>query len=356
MRVQRQIDQLLAQRAAEWVDALKSGRREDHEAFLAWLRESKLHVEHYLETEALDRQLQVLGPTPHAEMDALLSRITRDAQVIQGSQVIQMERKEPAQRQPRRWSWRLAAAIAAIGGVAAAIWTGYAVTSSRNQVITAAGERRSVTLPDGSRVMVNAMSRLSIDYSSRERTIRLTSGEAVFDVAHDVRRPFIVQTPTTNIRALGTEFNVDQRHDGTALVSVIEGRVQVTTRSGDAEVEGIITPNIINLGAGEEAQVSRQRIQKRAHPDVSKTLGWREGRLYFDNTPLEEVAAEFNRYGGPMRLEVEGIEPGKLLFGGVFNASEPEVFVQILERQRDVEVVRNGGTVVIRYRHPPGDR
>ncbi len=343
MRVQRQIDQLLAQRAAEWVDALKAGDRSDHAAFLEWMRQSKLHVEHYLETEALDRELRSLDRARGPDLDALLVRVAPEVKSL-GHTSRPVDQTKRAQHR----IWPAAAALAAVA-VGAALWNFLQVGSSPNQIATAVGEQRTLTLADGSQIFINAVSSLRIDYSPQTRDIRLNSGEAVFKVAHDSSRPFVVHTRTASVRALGTQFNVYQRPDDSALVSVIEGRVQVTRiasqRRGGSSPQG--DADVQNLGAGEEAQVTMRSIEKRGHPDVARTLGWREGRLYFDETPLEEMVREFNRYGGPLQLELEGIGPGQYRFGGVFNANEPGVLVDILERQKDLSVERRADGVIV---------
>lgn len=345
MRVQRQIDRLLAQRAAEWVDVLNDGSREDHAAFLDWLRQSKLHVEHYLETEALDRQIRALAPSRGPNLETVLSRISPS--------VPKLKNASDASEKPTRRAWRTAWALAATFAVIA-FGTVLGIrhfTSPANRVVTAVGEQRNMTLPDGSRIFVNALSEVRVRYSQVERTIELESGEAVFQVARDPTRPFTVRTKTAHVRAIGTQFNVYQKVDDTALVSVVEGRVQVTRLIPDAGRGGapLKSAETEDLGTGEEAQVTPQRIERRAHPDVAKTLGWREGRLYFDETPLEEMALEFNRYGGPLVLRLEDVPPGRYRFGGVFNANEPETLVDILERQKDFTIERRpDGVVVIR--------
>jgi transmembrane sensor len=344
MHVQRQIDQLLAQRAAEWVDTLKAGDREDHAAFLEWMRQSTLHVEHYLESEALDRQIQALGRTRGPDLDVLLARIAPDVRPLK-REIVVVDGRKP------RWhrSWPIAAALAVVSIGALALFGLRYIASSANRVATAVGEQRNVTLPDGSRMFVNALSHLRIDYTAHRRDIELISGEAVFQVARDPARPFVVHTKTASVRALGTQFNVYQRRDDTALVSVIEGRVQITRL---ALARGAAPPkksDVENLSAGEEAKVTRRRIERRAHPDVAKTVGWREGRLFFDETPLAEMVHEFNRYGGPLQLKLEGGGFERYRFGGVFNANEPDVLVEILERQKDLSVERQpDGVIVIR--------
>ncbi len=338
MRVQKQIDHLLAQRAAEWVEALNCGEHVDHAPFLQWLRASKLHVEHYLETEALDHQLRALGPLPAAQLETLLERIKPASAAIAHKPDTFPVR--PATRAGRR----LAAAIAATVLTPLAIWGVYEWNALSNQVSTAVSEQRHMTLPDGTRMFVNVRSRLRIDYSAAERRVELLAGEAIFEVVQDAGRPFIVQTANAHVQALGTSFNVYQQPDNTSLVSVLEGRVRITPLGAGANAPQ-------TLAAGEEAQITARRINKRLHPDISKAAGWREGRLYFDETPLEDIVREFNRYGGTPTLQLRDIKPGHFRFGGIFNASDPATMVEVLERQDDLSVTREpDGVVVIRPR------
>ena len=211
-----------------------------------------------------------------------------------------------------------------------------------------------LTLPDGSLIRMNVETTLQYAYSPAERRIELSAGEAVFKVAHDASRPLVVHTPTANIRAVGTEFNVSQRPGQATVVSVLDGRVQVTTHPSQATGSAEPSPITESLGIGEEAQVTNGRIEKRAHPDVAKTVAWREGRLYFDEMPLDEIVREFNRYGSPVKLKVEGIAPGSHRFGGTFNADDPASLADILEQQDDLIVERRPGAILIHPRQPEG--
>jgi transmembrane sensor len=123
-------------------------------------------------------------------------------------------------------------------------------------------------------------------------------------------------------------------------VSVLEGRVQVASLSGDrAQL----------LNAGKEAQVLEDgRILRLARPDVQKTLAWRQRRLSFEEAPLEEMVREFNRYNSAVRLRVEGVEPETHRYGGIFDADDPESLIQLLKGESDLVVERQGGEILIR--------
>lgn len=346
MKVQKQIDQLLAQRAAEWLEALKSAERDNHAAFLHWLRQSKLHVEHYLDLECLDVQIRMLDKTRGPDVDALLEQIAPDVRQLEPP-----ARQQGGQPRLQRYRvWAIAASVCTII-ILATLGAAYRIFPPfAQQVATAIGEQRTLTLPDGSLISMNVDTAVRIDYAPKARNVELISGEAIFKVAHDASRPFIVHTPAVDIRAVGTQFNVYQRQRQTTLVSVIEGRVQVTTAPAFTVRSVGASIATQNLDAGEEARVTRHRIEKRAHPDVSKTVSWRQRRLYFDDMPLDEMAREFNRYGGPLTLKVEGIAPGSYRFGGTFNADDPASFADILEQQKDLAVERRSDAIVIRRR------
>jgi transmembrane sensor len=340
MKTETQITQLLAQRAAEWMEALKSGNRGDRAAFDEWLRDSKRHVEYYLEMEALDRQVKALGPEARPDVEATLAAAA--------SNVRELKRHAPGGKcsaRSRSHVWPVAAALAGTAILVAGYFT---LDVPRHRIATAVGEQRTLTLSDGSQVRVNVDTELQIDFSARTREIDFISGEAVFKVAADPSRPFIVRTPAADVRAVGTEFNV--HHRGATVVSVLEGRVQVTTQPEGVHAAGYTVPAMQNLGAGEEAKILAGRIEKRVHPDVAKTTAWREGRLYCDEMPLDEIIREFNRYGGPVHLKAVGIEPGAYRFGGTFNARDARSLADVLEQQKDLIVERRPGEILIRPR------
>lgn len=115
------------------------------------------------------------------------------------------------------------------------------------------GQRLKFTLPDGSSVQLNSGAKIEYPsvFKKNLRRVKL-SGEAVFDVEHDERCPFVVETFASDIRVLGTKFNVvaDERHQrfSTAL---LQGRVQITNRLDPTQKDIILKPNdIANLSNG----------------------------------------------------------------------------------------------------------
>jgi transmembrane sensor len=346
MQVQRQIDRLLAQRAAEWIETLRTGNERDRAAFVEWLRQSKLHVEQYLEMVAIDQELQRLDPAPGEDVEELLQRLPRNGIELDTANRRQMPlATRPSPRTFLRIGIALAAGIALCS--VALLWH-FRGENPPSEFSTTAGEQRTLALADGSVISLNVASAIKVNFSPAERGIYLKSGEAVFKVAHDAARPFVVHTSTANVRAVGTQFNVDRRSEDT-VVSVLEGRVQVTALPPNQQ--GISGSNSQSLSAGEEAQVlSNGRIKKRTRADVSKAVAWRERRLIFEETPLEDMVREFNSYGPTIPLKIEGIEPGSHRYGGIFDADDPNSLADLLAKEPDLIVERRDGEIIIRKR------
>jgi len=217
---------------------------------------------------------------------------------------------------------------------------------------TAFGEQRTIQLADSSIVTLNADSRIQLRLNGTHRDIELLRGEALFKVAHDPSRPFTVQTKTAIVQAVGTQFNVYERPNGTR-VSVLEGRVKVTPLGHSSTGVGAtsVAPVTESLSAGQEAQVGADgTFRRNAKADVMKTVAWRERRLIFDDVPLEDMVYEFNRYNRSTRLTLDGVPPGSHHYNGIFDAADPDSLAALLSREPDLIVERQDGEIVIRKR------
>ena len=185
---------------------------------------------------------------------------------------------------------------------------------------------------------------MDIRIDDAQRDIELPRGEATFKVAPDPARPFRVRTPGAVVEAVGTRFNVYARPDGTTTVAVLEGKVKVTSDHGGSALP-------VPLAAGEEAQVrANGHIEREAHTDVAEAVAWQQRKLIFKRTPLEEMAAEFNRYNKTTRIRLEGIKPEAFHFSGAFNADDPQSLATLLTHEPDLLVERSGDEIVIRNR------
>jgi transmembrane sensor len=199
---------------------------------------------------------------------------------------------------------------------------------------TGIGEQRSFKLADGSTLHLNVMSRAKVKFSGQLRRVQLLEGEALFVVRSDAQRPFQVTTDTAAVQVLGTQFNVNRQH-GRTTVSVLDGAVRAGNESASEE-----------LGAGEEASVTLERVERNPEPDTANAVAWRQRRLVFRDDTLAEVVAEFNRYNAA-QIRVEGKARDKQLIG-IFNADDPQSLMLFLGRDGSLDIERDAKGFAIR--------
>lgn len=188
------------------------------------------------------------------------------------------------------------AGIAAVAMMAVGLWkTGYlgnAYAPAMREYATHRGERTELGLPDGSRVVLGAESKLWVATShfARERVLRL-EGMAQFSVAHDTSHPFIVLTRTSATQAVGTAFVVKAYPDDSLVqVAVTHGRVLL--RPAPAPV-GTGTA----LQRGDLGQLNASDVTSVEHDiDVDGFAAWTNGRLVYDMTPLRSIARDLERW------------------------------------------------------------
>ena len=158
---------------------------------------------------------------------------------------------------------------------------------------TLRGQQARHTLPDGSRVTLDALTTLEARYYGNRRQLTLSAGAAFFDVAHDSDRPFSVNCGSVKVTVLGTRFAVE-RQGQHVRIDVESGRVRVTS----ADTEHGAGALQVSLGAGdgllvEPAGAMGDAIVRRT---PATTAPWREGRLSFDGAPLADILERLSRY------------------------------------------------------------
>lgn len=218
--------------------------------------------------------------------------------------------------------------------LAGALWTIDPAWRSED-VRTAAGQRDSLQLADGSRIILNSATHLRIEQRLRSRQIELLVGEATFTVVH-AAKPFIVRSQGTKVLDIGTVFNVRSDSRGVA-VAVIEGAVQVSTAQSPAQ----------RLHGDQQVLVSGDRLGRITSGDSTRATAWQQGKLRFDGTPLRDVIADIQRYRqAPISLRDTGI--GDLRVSGEFDSAAVESLIDLLPAILPVMVSRGGdGGVVV---------
>src|SRR5882672_7806597 len=230
MKLQRQIDKLMAQRASEWHQILENAGESERAEFVLWLKQSPLHVQEYLETVYTDLVLKHVDAEGHEDVDTLIAQVSPSVVPLTG---VSAAAKSQRQRS-RRWTIGVAsAAVVALCALLLPFVLKHLETL--REYATALGEQRTVQLADSSIITLNADSQIELLLDQSHRDIKLKRGEAFFKVAHDAACPFTVQTHTVIVQAVGTQFSVYERPNGTR-VSVLDGRVLITPLGGSRAV------------------------------------------------------------------------------------------------------------------------
>jgi len=207
---------------------------------------------------------------------------------------------------------------------------------------TAVGEQTTVRLADGSTVYLNTASRIKVHLTAVRREVTLVTGEALFSVAHDPDRPFLVRAGGGVIRAVGTEFNVYRKGEE-VTVTVVEGVVEVAPAVGVLPKMQATSrsPRRKSLSKGEQLAYSLDdgSVRRIARVEPQRAVSWRKKRLNFDNQALAEVIAELNRYGRGQIVIVDD-ELAGIRVGGVFKVDDVGSVVAALERTLPIRVVR----------------
>jgi transmembrane sensor len=335
-----QVNEQIYQEACEWFVEFRSGELDAaaRRRFDAWARKSPEHLAAYLEIAALWKEGLVL----HSPLDTetLVTEAAADE-----STVVELPQRPLEHRGRRSWTLRggrfwLAASIA---GLALMGGTLIAYRHLRAPIYaTTFGEQRSITLADGSIVDINSHSKIRVRYLTHERDVDLLEGQALFHVAKDPARPFIVRSAATQVRAVGTEFDVYRKVDvyrrvEDTVVTVVEGRVAVQLPPGAAK-----TP--LFLSAGEQVLVTPQAMQKAEHPSVAMATSWTRRQIQFESASLADVAEEFNRYN-ERQLVIEDPTLYDFHITGVFSSSDPASLVRFLRERPGVQVTETAAEI-----------
>jgi transmembrane sensor len=275
----------------------------DRARFEAWLAAHPRHAKSY------------------AELSATWQELVKSAPLVRA--VYFGQSMNAAAAPPARNRWVAGAAAACITAfVLAAGWNVYK-QKEETRFQTAIGEQAAVALPDGSSFDLNTDSRIWVDYSQRQRVIRLERGEAFFKVAHDTQRPFWVRAGGYWVRAVGTAFNVYLRPTGVE-VTVSEGTVKVVSATANEPPpsDTAITGFAAAVSAGEQADVHDRAevIHVLDSAQISRLLAWRKSSLYFQDQPLGEVVNEMMRYT-TLKIEFDDDAIRSLPVGGTFQTS-----------------------------------
>jgi transmembrane sensor len=249
-----------------------------------------------------------------------------------------------------RWNWRghriaLTASLVILCGSLAG--GGYWWHIQPTIYETAIGERRIITLDDGSKASLDAGTELTVRFTDDTRKLELVHGQARFDVAHDPARPFLVQARDRTVIATGTAFNVDLLGPK-IMVTLIEGRVVIVEKDSSAPpLQAFRTKpaKAVALAPGQQFVVAAEGPARVTAASLDRTSSWETGMLEFDNEPLGAVVERVERYSAePIR-----VAPGasQMRISGVFKAGDVTTFVDVVTHYLPVSATKKDGTTVI---------
>jgi transmembrane sensor len=329
--IETQKDLSRAQReAADWFSRLMDTRieNEELEAFAAWRRDPD-NLAAYNRIDDISRLARSLKNDP--EMRA----------VAQAAHARGKKRFRLADlwRRPNL-TWPAALAMASLLLVAAVGWKMTSPTYS-----TPVGRQLEARLADGSRVQLNTDTAIKVRFAKGVRSVELLRGQAFFDVAHDPSHPFVVTAGDTEVRAIGTRFDV-RRETGRVQVMLAEGKVAVQERGQ--------TPVAWTLSPGQALTTGRQqRAIAPAAADVSAATAWTSGKVTFRDTPLSEAVREINRYSRD-KIILGPDAPADGRINGIFSIGKPDEFVTAVSALYDLRSDRRlNGDTELRGPAPP---
>ncbi|QWP77047.1 FecR domain-containing protein [Lysobacter sp. K5869] len=314
--------------AARWSEILReSDDPTMREAFHAWQAQSPQHAQAYARADAARRLAELLADEP--QMQSLrretLGRVARGA----------------AQRQRRQRGWAIAASVMVfglLGAIGLNLGNSWRMVGDARDALagnvyrTGVGQRESFVLDDGSTITLNTDSRVSTHYRDGLRAVTLERGQALFKVAKDRSRPFVVTAGGRQVTALGTEFDV-YLSPRAFEVTLLEGRVTVT-RAAKAAATASAKPaapaaSLAELKPGEQFVALAATAPQVRAADVRRVVSWRNGQIVFENERLEDAVAEINRYS-QRKIVLADAHLASLKISGAFNTGDTGTFVEAL--------------------------
>jgi transmembrane sensor len=340
------IDSERLEQAVGWRVRLAESPELYAEELSSWLAQDPRNREAWRSAQA---SWDFLGE--HATSPAVIS--LRRAALAYASNTI---RSQAVASRPRRFpAWVATAAVIFVAVSASTAWYLQRPDSYR----TALGERRAVTLADGSQITLDSSSEVVVRYSANARALTLVRGQARFDVTHDVERPFTVTANGRRVVATGTAFDVDLL-GSEFLVTLIEGHVVVLPQSkpvGSAERTSATRARSsdgspIALDAGQQLVMSSHAAPRVTPVDIERVMAWERGKIVFNDEPLASVVERMNRYIS-RRIDITDERVAALRISGMFHVGDVRGFVSTLTTYLPVKAEEHqDGSLLMTYQDP----
>lgn len=231
---------------------------------------------------------------------------------------------------------------------------------------TPIGGRSNVLLNDGSRLILNTLTRVKTEFTPHERAIHLLEGEIHLQVAKDAHRPLRVVVGDRLIEAVGTEFNVQLDFDKSVEVIVTEGKVLVSSASKTTPPPGERSPYdpsstvprpgvAVPVVAGQRALVNDRvgSVENVANEQIEAATSWREGDLIFRGESLDQVLREVARYT-PLRFEIQDEVARRTRVAGLYRAGDADTLLEALRANFSIDYHRRADGSLVIFSRVPG--
>ena len=258
---------------------------------------------------------------------------------------------EPAKRARPHASWQAAAMIVAI--VSVSLWAliyvqGHVSEPSTRDYASSVGQMRTVWLEDGTEVILGGATSIRASFADDMRRIVMSDDEALFSVAKDAERPFVVDFTNGSAQALGTSFNVHRGPDG-ATVTVLEGEVQVSPPSWSPS-----TSVVLKAGTQVAASVNGA-IGAIREVNPQQATSWHSGSMVFVDRTLRSIVADLNRYSSePVTLASADIADMRV--SGNIKLDQIETWLRALKPAFGIDLIHKEDGIVLVARVEPKEQ
>ncbi|UTW58286.1 FecR family protein [Kordiimonas sp. SCSIO 12603] len=352
--VENKLDKKILEEAADYYLTLQDGTMSNTElrAWQNWFLNSREHRVAFRRLETLWGkldQLDISDLEAHGPTECIETTSERPANFAGGSVLSLVTENNTEQPPQNTWHSKYAAIAACFVSL---FMAGYLLYSPSTDLpsppaiqayATVTEDQQLVKLSDSSIVELGPDSKIEVQYSNSSRTVRLLEGQAIFTVAKNPHRPFIVEAGDGTVTAIGTVFNVIKAPEG-VVVKVLEGTVAV--RSEEENTETTSSPVALVTAGNETSYSKTEGLAEVRTVDVHEGLEWRVGVLRMLEKPLDEVIEELNRYV-EKEIRIGDKEIGDYSFTGTVYPDQVDNWLEGLQQGYPLKVVRVGSSIVL---------
>jgi transmembrane sensor len=296
---------------------------DERAAFERWCAADPAHATAYRDVEQLWKQSQDAVKDP--AIMALAQRALR---------------REPQVRAPRRWVVpTFAVGLAALVALVVALRWPAPADPAGVAYATAAGQQQTVTLTDGSSILLDTDSKVVVRYSQRTRRVDLLHGQAQFTVQGNHAWPFVVHAGAGTVTAVGTQFQV-RLDDQATDVALLKGKLAIAAEAPDGATQDA------SLVGGQALAYDESGHITPVHPiDMPQAQGWTQGKLFVHDWRLPALLAEMNRYSDT-KLQLGDPSLQDIRISGVFRTNDQQTLLLLLQQGWPIHAKRISATQI----------